>query len=225
MNVSKRTWLASAFARPPLLDSLDKAVWYSRFVRWRKQHPCPVSTSRQAVYDDVARMERLDAPITYLEFGTFQGASMAWWSAFNTHPESRFVGFDSFDGLPEPWCGYDAGHFATEPPVLRDTRCRLVHGMFQRTLPDFLAAERSPHRQVIFMDADLFSSTAFVLQHLGPRLRTGDVLLFDEFHVWMDEFRAFAGFLTSFPMEYRVLRRSADWSQVAMKVVSNRYGG
>ena len=217
-------WLVSPFARPPLLESLDKAVWYSRLVRWRKLHPCPVSPSRQAVYEDVARMEQLDAPITYLEFGTFKGASMTWWLSTNTHPESRFVGFDSFEGLPEPWRGYEAGHFATEPPELADPRCRLVHGMFQRTLPDFLTTHRSSRRQVIFMDADLFSSTGFVLQHLGPHLRNGDLLLFDEFQAWMDEFRSFSGLLASFPLEYQVLRRSADWSQVAVKILSNRYG-
>jgi hypothetical protein len=68
------------------------------------------------------------------------------------------------------------------------------------------------------MDADLFSATNFVLQHVGPRLRAGDILAFDEFHVWMHEFRAFAAFQSAFPIRLRAVRRSRDWSQIVMVV-------
>ena len=214
-------WMASPLSRPPLVEHIDKAVWYSRFVRWRKSHSCPVSDSRRALYEDVVRMELLTGPIVYLEFGTFEGESIKWWLSINDHRESRFVGFDSFRGLPEPFRSYKAGHFSTEPPKIHDPRCRIVVGLFQQALPEFLATYRPCGRQVVFMDADLFSSTAFVLQHIGPYLRTGDLLMFDEFHIWMHEFRAFMSFLAAFPLEYQVLRRSADWSQVVIKILSN----
>lgn len=221
MNVLKRIWLLSPWSRPPWLDRLDKAVWYARFVRWCRSHPCPVSASRRAVYEETVRLERLTGPVTYLEFGTFEGESIGWWLSVNRDPRSRFFGFDSFEGLPEPWRGYERGHFATEPPRLDDPRCRIVAGYFQRTLPEFLATHRPVGRQIVFMDADLFSSTEFVLQHMGPHLRAGDLLMFDEFHAWLHEFRAFANLLAVFPLQYEVLRRSADWSQVVLKIASS----
>lgn len=219
MRGLRHAWIASPFARPPLDEQIDKAVWYSRFARWRDANPCPVSPTRWEVYENVARAAQLDrAPITYLEFGTFEGESLRWWLSFNRNEHSRFVGFDSFEGLSEPWRGYDVGHFATQPPRIDDPRCRLVTGLFQKTLPGFLTTHRPHGTQVVFMDADLYSSTLFVLAHIAPHLRPGDLITFDEFQVWMHEFRAFVSVLSAFPMEYQLLRRSPDWSQVVLEI-------
>lgn len=221
VGVLKRLWMASLFARPPIQDRIDKAIWYSRMARWRRSHECPVSGLGSGVYAEVARSEELTGPIVYLEFGMYEGESMRWWLSENRHPDSRFVGFDSFEGLPEAWRTYQKGHFATAVPDLDDPRCRVVAGLFQRTLPRFLEGYTPTSRQVVFLDADLYSSTDFVLQHIGPYLRPGDLLLFDELHDCMHEFRAFVAFLSAFPIEYQVLHRSPDWSRVAMKVLSN----
>lgn len=222
----KGLWLASPFARPPLHTELEKAVWYARFSDWCERNACPVSDTRSAFYHDVWSAEALSAgPISYLEFGCFEGESMRRSLALNTDPASTFTGFDSFRGLPEAWRGYDAGHFATagRVPDIRDARCRFVAGMFQQTLPGFLAGYRPHERQVLLLDADLFSSTLYVLLAMGPRLQPGDVLLFDEFQSWMDEFRAFSCFLSAFPIEYAVIGRTSQWEQVAIKVLSNPY--
>jgi hypothetical protein len=45
-------------------------------------------------------------------------------------------------------------------------------------------------------------------------------LIFDEFHVWMDEFRAFQFFLSAFPCRYQTLFRSPDWSQTVLKITA-----
>jgi O-methyltransferase len=70
------------------------------------------------------------------------------------------------------------------------------------------------------VDSDLFSSALFVLIHMGPYLRPNDIIIFDEFHVWMDEFRAFKLFLKVYPFEYKALFRSPDWSQTVLEITS-----
>ena len=91
-----------------------------------------------------------DAPIDYLEFGVFQGESMRHWVTLNQHPDSRFYGFDSFEGLPEDWKRFDGqmvkAHFDVKGsvPDIDDPRVSFVRGWFQETVDEFLAVVRHP---------------------------------------------------------------------------------
>src|SRR5688572_2487354 len=59
---------------------------------------------RYSLYEHVAKSEALEqAPIDYVEFGVAKGLSFQWWIKKNTNPNSRFYGFDTFEGLPEKW--------------------------------------------------------------------------------------------------------------------------
>ena len=164
--------------------------------------------------------------ITYLEFGVWKGASLRDWTEINKHPDSRFFGFDSFEGFPEVW-DHGFGHttkkehfsLGGEIPHLVDSRVRLIKGWFQETLRDFLAENHLSHPITVHIDCDLHSSTLFVLATLNSILKPGDVIIFDEYTSPANEFLAWEEYLRAFLREARCIAMSDRWSQTAFTLV------
>ena len=71
---------------------------------------------------------------------------------------------------------------------------------------------------MIHADADLYSSTLFLLTRLYPRLKRDDVIIFDEFGVPTHEFRAFTDFVSSHRLRYTVLGAVNNYLQVAIRL-------
>jgi hypothetical protein len=160
----------------------------------------------------------------HLEFGVFRGRSISRLAAFR--PDVTFYGFDSFQGLPEPWHRSDAsvypkGHFtlARLPDVPGNVR--LVRGFFENTLDGWLKAH-SEDVAFIHIDSDLYSSAAFVLKRLTPRIRCGTIIVFDELCDWRDagvypywregEWRALGEWLSVTGFRFRILSRDFAYS-------------
>lgn len=163
-----------------------------------------------------------DVPLDYLEFGVFRGWSMKQWLEINRHPESRFVGFDTFTGLPETWmAGRPAGHFNVDGklPDLHDPRLRFVPGLFQHTLPTFLQTFRSERQMVVHIDCDLYSGTLFCLASLHPFMRPGTIVIFDEFYDLLHEFAGFHEYCTVFMRKWRGVAYRDDYIQAAVELL------
>lgn len=175
---------------------------------------------RYKLYEYIFRDKGLDGEILYLEFGVSGGFSFDWWIKNNLHPLSRFAGFDTFEGLPEDWGGFKKGAMTThsEVPDVEDTRAVFVKGLFQDTLPSFLAEIDKEKKKVIMMDADMYSSTLYVLTSLAPFLRSGDIVLFDQFNVPMHEFLAFTNFTQSYYTKFRLLGAANNYYFCAFEV-------
>lgn len=136
-----------------------------------------------------------------LEFGVGNGGSLKVIAA--TMP---VIGFDSFQGLPEDWRPkFPAGKFATKP-VLHIPGTTVVVGLFADTLPGY---DWPDNIGMVHVDCDLYSSTATVLEHVGPHLRTGCYVVFDEFHSYPGceehEMRAWFEFVERTGIEYDVV--------------------
>jgi len=114
---------------------------------------------REKLYDELISREKVGSlPIDYFEFGVAGGYSFRWWLAHNNHPDSRFFGFDTFEGLPEDFGPFAIGTMAAALDSLNitDPRARFYKGLFQDTLNPFLDQYANGRRKLIHMDADIF---------------------------------------------------------------------
>lgn len=188
---------------------------------------------RYGFYTTVLESEGLfNEPVNYLEFGVAQGESMRWFTSKNKNVGSRFFGFDTFTGLPEDWGPYKKGTFDNnnEVPDIKDPRIKFYQGLFQQTVPGFIkeftkgvekeSGDRSSGtiRKVIMMDADLYSSTLYVLTSLAPYLNSGDIIFFDEFAVPTHEFRAYVDFVESYYIDLELIGGANNYYFVAFRV-------
>jgi hypothetical protein len=109
--------------------------------------------------------------ILFLEFGVHKGYSIQKFASYNTHSESKFIGFDSFEGLPTDWRNfikvYKKNHFDVggKIPQVSDSRIEFIKGWFNSTLPIFLDEFKIKdfEKVIIHLDADIYSSTLYCL--------------------------------------------------------------
>jgi len=175
---------------------------------------------RNSLYRYLIEHEIHDNPVDYLEFGVSKGVSFRWWAETIKNKDSRFFGFDTFTGLPEDWGSFKKGDMDNnnEIPQMNDPRCSFYQGLFQQTLPLFLKTYSSGARKIIHMDADLYTSTLFVLTTISPILKKGDIIIFDEFNVPMHEFKAFSEWISSYYIKYEVIGAVNNYYQVAIEI-------
>lgn len=177
-----------------------------------------------AVFDDpIATLEHAlslaPADGMALEFGVYKGRTLH--VIATARGNQQVFGFDSFQGLPEDWrSGLPAGTFATDniPDI---PGAELVVGWFADTLPDFLAHHPGPV-SFLHVDADLYSSAVTVFTHVGPRLRPGSVIVFDEYFNYpgwqRHEHRAWQEFVAAAALEFQYVAYTGNNEQVALVI-------
>jgi predicted O-methyltransferase YrrM len=102
----------------------------------------------------------------------------------------------------------------------------LVEGLFQDTLEPFLSEHTGP-AGFVHIDSDIYSSAAYVLAKLTPRLASGCILVFDElmpsntayYPNWRNhEWRALTEWLPTAPLELEPLAHNGA-AGVAFRVL------
>jgi len=210
---------ANRLFRPKLRDSdnsekrdgpIRELLRQRAFERLYRPHSAPrIADKHPGLYDVAAETIGKEIPATILEFGVAHGRSMGLFAERFTSPETRFVGFDSFVGLPEAWLMHDAGAFSNRgvPPAIADDRVSFVKGWFQNTVPGYLDRfEYDPSRTyLIHYDADLYSSTLFLLTSIWCRI--------PEYYFVMDDFTqddmsALFDFALAYPIEVEFIAQT-----------------
>ncbi|MBL8191426.1 MAG: hypothetical protein JNK38_25640 [Acidobacteria bacterium] len=170
-------------------------------------------------------------PGDVLEFGVFTGISLALLAKGHSFDDKgmtrRFVGFDSFRGLPpdtEQHARWQAGDCATNhgwhpllpmgapvtPQVVFDlfAACELPAPLIEAGWYDETIAATIPAKYdkvaLLHIDCDLYESTKLTLDGVAPILQDGCLVLFDDwFHYKGNpnkgEARAFHEFLVEHP--------------------------
>jgi O-methyltransferase len=197
------------------INKHNKAVPFNDFYKPKRTY-----TDREKLYKYVAEQNNLqNNPVQYYEFGVASGTSFKWWLKENTNPASVFYGFDTFEGLPEDWHYFKKGDMSHSIPALNDERASFIKGLFQDTFLKFLKTNppAGTSTKILHMDADLYSSTLFVLTAITPYLNDGDIIFFDEFNVANHEFAAWNDYVRSYYVQYEVLGAVNNYYQIALK--------
>lgn len=169
-----------------------------------------------------------------MEFGVWSGKTIR--SIAARWPDETIWGFDSFEGLPEPWYTNDPlspshkkGCFDLSQQVLPvyPANVQLVKGWFDQTVPQWTAEHPGPI-SFLHIDCDLYSSTMTILESLNDQIKPGTVIAFDEFYPWENstpyslwaegEYRALGEWIMQHDRQFRVLWHSRH-QQCSIQIV------
>lgn len=187
--------IAKAFLSRISVDAYQRPLAYAiQSGPFAEVRSTPTFTKREELWlENVPRNES----VTLVEFGVHNGYSLNYFSQYNRHPDSRFIGLDSFEGLPENWGSMKAGTFSRngEIPTSTDSRLSFIKGWFQDTWDELNASLINRTNIIIHYDADLYSSTLFALTKIDS-LRANYTAIFDEF--WGHETRALYNYMQAY---------------------------
>ena len=117
-----------------------------------------------------------------MEFGVYGGKSLV---QLAESAGRRVYGFDSFEGLRDPWSKPDRTSGAMDkkgqiPKLVRGREdVEIVLGWVEDTLDPFLR-EHNESISIVHLDMDVYAPTRFVLERIKPRLSPGTHLIFDD---------------------------------------------
>ncbi len=156
-----------------------------------------------------------------LEFGVWSGTTLN--IIAKNRGDQRVWGFDSFEGLPEDWRSqFLTGSFARNGDLPKVEGAELVIGWFDKTLPGFMETHAGPV-DFVHIDCDLYSSTKTALEAVGPRLRPGSIVLFDEYFNypgWREhEHKAWMEFTAKHDIKFKYEGYSFADEQVIVRVL------
>ena len=196
---------------PSTLQRTTRATWnaviHAPFLpegirrRWIKdEYHAFGQSERRRVFMSIARFLHINRPIPgyYFEFGCNEAKTMRMaWDHFHHLFDFVYVGFDSFEGLPEigkldEQAIWEKGKLAyAEEEFIRvatghgipRAKLRTVRGFYQDSLDVALKASFLPAKAaVIYIDCDLYKSTVPVLEWIVDFLQKGTVIVFDDWN-------------------------------------------
>lgn len=170
----------------------------------------------------------------WAEFGVRTGESANIFLKYGgIDPNHKLYLFDSWEGLPEDWTGHSGragpinkGAMKCDVPTFKDNRAVLVKGLFEDTLPQWIANYKSKHLAFIHIDSDIYSSAKTVLKYIHPLISEKTLIVFDEFCGYPafreHEYKAFHEYIQQHNLKFKYIARSTRMAQVALRVYHSK---
>ena len=164
---------------------------------WNSKYGLPIKNIMdevEAVYaeDLLLDLKQKNIEGDIVEFGVFEGGwiERLWQSCNRIGLNKKIIGFDSFEGLPEPsendYPGWERGQFSTTYEKvcnLLKTHARpnisLIKGRFSESFkrPEIQGIDKICYARI---DSDLYQPAVECLDFLRDRLVDGAILVFDD---------------------------------------------
>ncbi len=171
----------------------------------------------------------------WLEFGVYKGDSAECFLS-RMPRKARLYLFDSWEGLPEDWVyGPEKTVQASKewfalsggPPTSRfqkyGNRAVFVKGLFQKTIPKWKRNRANTKISVIHLDADIYSSTKYVLDTIDDMITSDTLVMLDDYYgrpANMDNVhKAFHEYIDKNGYDFTYLARYPTLSKVALKII------
>ena len=151
----------------------------------------------------------------WLEFGVYKGSSIRQISKYT---KKTIYGFDSFEGIPDDWYCVKKGYFSLNGiiPKIQEKNIKLIKGLFNDTLPQFVKEHVKEKIAFLHIDSDLYCSASTILTELQDLIIPGTIIIFDELINYPNyengEFKAFYEFINKTIYNY-------EW--IGMKGINN----
>lgn len=211
--VSLGTILPQTLASPmrKIAERTDLGFWYQQFGKAR------ITPDRFDLLEIGSTL--LEFNFVYLEFGVAWGDSMRRMVEITVESNQvELHGFDTFDGLHEPHHGHITQGSFTQNGNVPDVPGVVFHkGFFAET---FSGTESYLQKSLFVMcDADLYSSTSYILRTIRTSLKFGDLLYFDDLHIPNQE-RLALDLEIRKGLKLRLIARSSEGRSALFKVLT-----
>lgn len=167
-----------------------------------------------------------------LEFGVYQGNTIRTIKN-KLQNEYDMFGFDSFEGLPEPWIDENGkiagngacvkGFFDAKGEIPNIPGIKFYKGWFEDTIKEYLKIAQPI--SLLHVDCDLYSSTKTVLYNLNDYIKSGTIIVFDEWFYNFDpiyndhEQKCFYEWCEDFSREYELISYHTNKSTNEQQIV------
>ena len=167
--------------------------------------------------------DKVDFGGLFGEFGVHQAYSLNAFARAIRRKGKTIYGFDSFEGLKEDWAGstLKKGHFDLKGKLPKvESNAVLIKGWFDCSVPHFLS-QHSEHFSFIHVDCDTYESTKTLLEMLSDRIKSGCIIIFDEYFGYigwkLGEYKAWQEFVAARRISYEYIAFSEI--QAAVRVI------
>lgn len=196
----------------PLAAAFDSANYVQE-----KMRGAVAFANKWLLLEDAMQKRTIDGQI--FEFGVYSGSTINHLAKFT---DLMIYGFDVFTGLPENWRpGFPKGSFNIEDLPRVDPNVKLVVGLFEETLPEFVRTQAGSI-SLMHVDCDLYSSTKTIFSILSDKIVEGTIIVFDEYFNFVGwrthEFKAFQEFIRETGKKYEYISYVDSHQQVAVRI-------